>query len=163
VTGVARAVVSLERIVVPVADDGDAVATAAALSPYLEDVRRVTVVHVIEKGGGAADKAPMEKRQRDARRFLSALETRIEDEVAVETRIEFGTDVADTIVETAIETNSETIVYRPRGGNRLTRFLSGDTGLRLLTEADLPVVSITSGDGARRSARRTRDDSMEAG
>jgi nucleotide-binding universal stress UspA family protein len=161
--GVARAVVSLERVVVPVADDEDAVATAAALSPYLEEIRCVTVVHVIEKGSGAADKAPMEKRQRDARRFLSTLETRLEEEVVVETRIEFGTGVANTIVETAVETDADTIVYRPRGGSRLTRFLSGDTGLRLLTEAALPVVSITAGDDARQSAPRTRDDSMEAG
>jgi nucleotide-binding universal stress UspA family protein len=105
----------------------------------------------------------MEKRQRDARRFLSTLETRLEEEVVVETRIEFGTDVTDTIVETAVETDADTIVYRPRGGSRLTRFLSGDTGLRLLTGAVLPVVSIAPDDCALRSAPRTRDDSMEAG
>jgi len=154
----------LERVVVPVADAGDAAATATALSPHLEDVRRVTVVHVVEKGGGAVDKAPMEKRLADASAFLSTVESRLDDEVAVETRVEFGTDVAETVVETAHDADATAIAFRPRGGSRLLRLLSGDTAARLVTDPELPVVSLHAGDGRRPDpGGRTRGNDAEVG
>lgn len=53
-----------ERIVVPVADDRDARSTCRALGRYAPYVGRpVDVVHVIEKGDGAPDKAPLELRK----------------------------------------------------------------------------------------------------
>jgi nucleotide-binding universal stress UspA family protein len=156
----------LERVVVPVANETDTTATATAISPYLDRVRRVVVVHVVEKGGGVADKAPMGKRRADAREFLSEIESRLDDEVAVETRVELGTKVAETIVETALDEDATAIAFRPRGGNRLVRFLSGDTALRLLTEPELPVVSITGQPRERAtsaSSRRPRDGDSEVG
>lgn len=151
----------LERVVVSVADERDAVATASAVASHLAGVRHVTAVHVVEKGGGVADKAPMEKRTTDASRFLSLFASRL-DEVAVETRIEFGTDVADTIVETALEVDATAIVFRPRGGNRLVRLLSGDTAVRLVTDSELPVVSLGATGGDRSSPDSpVRDDATE--
>jgi nucleotide-binding universal stress UspA family protein len=153
----------LERVVVPVADESDAVATATALTPYLDEMRHVTMVHVIEKGGGAVDKAPMEKRRADAMESLSTVESQLEGDVTVETRVAFGTSVAETILETAIDTDSQAIVFRPREGNRLVRFLSGDTAIRLVTAAEVPVISITAeAPPQTRSKGRQRDDCSEA-
>lgn len=132
----------LGRIVVPVADVDDAVATAAALSPYLDRVRHITAVHVIEKGGGVVDKAPIEKRRADAAVLLSTFEDRLNGAVTVDTRVAFGTDVVDTIVETALDVDAAAVVFHPRGGSRLTRLLSGDTAGRLVTGATLPIVSL---------------------
>jgi nucleotide-binding universal stress UspA family protein len=144
----------LERVVVPVADGRDAAATATALSQCLDEVRHVTVLHVVEKGGGVVDKAPMERRLTDATGFLSTVESGLGDEVTVETRVEFGTDVAETIVETALDAGATAIAFRPRGGSRLVRLLSGDTAIRLVTDAELPVVSLHPADGTRSSPER---------
>jgi nucleotide-binding universal stress UspA family protein len=132
----------LERVVVPVADEQDSRATAAAVSRHVDEVQSVVAVHVVEKGGGAVDKAPVGKRRADAAAFLSVVESRLDDRVAVETRLAFGTDVAETVVETALDAEATAIVFRPRGGSRLVRFLSGDTAARLVTDPELPVVSL---------------------
>jgi nucleotide-binding universal stress UspA family protein len=148
----------LERAVVPVANEADAAATATALSSYAEEIDHLTVVHVVEKGGGVVDKAPMAKRRADAAAFLSTVESRFGDEeVTVETRIEFGTNVAETVVETALDVGATAVAFRPRGGNRLVRWLSGDTTTRLLTNAELPVVSLRAeGDTAPDSSSPER-------
>ena len=138
-----------DRIVVPIADEGDVATTVTALSPYLSEIQHITVVHVIEKGGGVADKAPMEKRAADAAKFFSTFESHLDETVAVETRIEFGATVAETIIETALDTDATAIVFCPRGGNRLVRFLSGDTAARLVTDPELPVVSLRAEDATR--------------
>jgi nucleotide-binding universal stress UspA family protein len=151
----------LERVVVTVADERDAVATATALSRHLDEVQSVVAVHVIEKGGGVADKAPMAKRRADAAEILATFESRLTDAVAVETRVAFGTNVADTVVETALDADATAIAFCPRGGNRLLRFLSGDTAARLVTAPVLPVVSLTAGSDALSSEPRTRDSDTE--
>lgn len=133
-----------DRIVVPVADADDVATTVTALSPYLSEIQHITVVHVIEKGGGVADKAPMEKRTADAATFFSTFESHLDETVAVETRIEFGTTVAETIIATALDTDATAIVFCPRGGNRLVRFLSGDTAARLVSGSGVPVVSLNA-------------------
>ena len=147
---------------VPVADADDAAATADALRPHLDAVERLTVVHIVQKAGGAVDKAPLAKRRADATRFLSTLETRLEDhEVAVETAVTFGTDVAETVVQTATDVDATAVAFRPRGGSRLVRWLSGDTAVRLVSNPELPVVALpTSGpdrtvEATRGSAERT--------
>lgn len=154
----------LDRIVVPVAGERDAAATATALTPYLESIQHVTAVHVIEKGGGVVDKAPMEKRRADAKAYLSAVESRLGDEVELETRIVFGTDVAETIVETALEVDATAIAFHPRGSNRLIRFLSGDTAARLVGDSRIPIVSIHAMDEFHSPAvrGRTHSDGTEA-
>ncbi|MUV58574.1 universal stress protein [Halogeometricum sp. CBA1124] len=152
----------LERVVVPVADERDAVATVTALSRHLDDVQSVVAVHVIEKGGGVADKAPMAKRKADAAEILAAVESRLGDAVTVETRVAFGTNVADTIVETALDADATAIAFCPRGGNRLVRFLSGDTAARLVSAPALPVVSLTAGRDTRSPPdARTRESDTE--
>lgn len=132
----------LDHVVAPVASEDDATATASALVPHLPEIERITAVHVVEKGGGSIDKAPMEKRRDDGRAFLAILEEMLDDQVAVDARIEFGTDVTGTIVDTAREVDATAIAFRPRGGSRILRLLSGDTATRLVTEPALPVISL---------------------
>ncbi len=143
----------LERVVVPVADEQDSRATAAAVSRQLDGVESVVAVHVVEKGGGAVDKAPVEQRRADAAAFLSVVESRLDDRVTVETRVAFGTDVAETVVETALDAEATAIAFRPRGGSRLVRFLSGDTAARLVTDPELPVVSLGAGNAVGSAPR----------
>ncbi|MFB6282598.1 MAG: hypothetical protein ABEK59_01505 [Halobacteria archaeon] len=53
-----------QRVIVPVANKDDAAATTAALAPYVKSAGGVVVaVHVIEKAGGAPDKASVEQRE----------------------------------------------------------------------------------------------------
>ncbi|WP_136603519.1 universal stress protein [Salinigranum halophilum] len=154
----------LDHVVVPVADETDAAVTATALTPHMSDIQRITVVHVIENGSGVVDKAPIEKRQTDARAFFSAVESRLGDEVVVERRLEFGTNVAETIVDVALDVSATAIAFRPRGGNRLARLLSGDTAARLLTDPKLPVVSLHAVDEACLSTNdRKRASGTEVG
>lgn len=133
-----------EHVVVPVASEPDADATCAALAPYLADLERVTAVHAIEKAGGAPDKAPMEKRRSDAAEFLAVVESRLASDVAVDTETVFGTDVVDALFDAALDANADAVVFRPRGGSRIVRLLSGDTATRLVTHPPIPVVSLPS-------------------
>lgn len=136
-----------DHVAVPVATEADAEATSAALAPYLSTVERVTAVHVIEKGGGAPDKAPLEKRQSDAAEFLAVVESRLGADVAVDTDIVYGTDVADALFDAATDVGADAIAFRARGGSRLVRLLSGDTATRLVTDPRLPVVSLPDREG----------------
>ncbi|AUV84117.1 universal stress protein (plasmid) [Salinigranum rubrum] len=134
--------VVLRHVAVPVANDEDVVETAAALEPYLDEIHRATLIHVIETRPGAVNKAPMEKRRDDAREFLSVFESRLDGRVIVDTRIVFGADVAETIVETADAVEATVIIFRSRGSGRLARLLTGNTTARLVNDPELPVLSL---------------------
>ncbi|MDS0295391.1 universal stress protein [Halogeometricum luteum] len=153
-----------DHLLVPVADERDAVATADALTPHLEAVDRITAVHVVQKAGGAVDKAPLVKRQQDGIELLAAVERALWDEdVVVRTRIAYGRNVAATIVDAALETDATAIAFRSRGGNRLVRWLSGDTAVRLVSNPDIPVVSLGTSDGSTTGAapnNRARGDEV---
>lgn len=132
----------LDHVLVPVASEDDAKATCEALESFLGDIERVTAVHVIEKAGGAPDKAPLEKRRADAAEFLAIVDTSLSDDVAVDTQIAYGTDVVTTLFEVAEEADATAFAFRPRGGSRFVRLLTGDTATKLVTEAEIPVVSL---------------------
>lgn len=137
-----RRMTLLGHVVVPVASEGDARATASALEPHLQEIEHVTAIHVVEKGGGTIDKAPMEKRRDDGRASLEIFEEMLDASLPVDTRVEFGTDVSETIVDTATAVDATAIAFRPRGGSRIMRLLSGDTTTKLVTEPTLPVISL---------------------
>ncbi|WP_256545378.1 universal stress protein [Halobellus inordinatus] len=135
------------RPLVPVSNDADAARTAAAVFPYLAAVDgRATVVHVIEKAGGAPDKAPLEQREELAEElFADVREAAADAGVDVETELLYGTDVAETILDAARETDATAIVFAHRGGRAWWNLFSGDVRETLTTESDVPVVVFPEG------------------
>jgi nucleotide-binding universal stress UspA family protein len=124
-----------ERVVLPVASPEDARATCAAVEPYLTG--EAVAIHVIEKAGGAPDKAGVEQREEFAAETFEAVRDCLG---GVETEIRYGTDVAETIFEAASDHDASAIVITPRGGSRWLRLLTGDVALDIVTETDRPVV-----------------------
>ena len=125
------------HLVVPVVTEADARVTADALADY--EVDRITVVHVIEKGEGVPDKLPVDEAERRAADAFAAFRAVIPD---VDEETVYRRDVVAGIVETAARVEASAIAFRPRGGSRLVQFLSGDTALKLVTNADRPVIAL---------------------
>lgn len=129
----------LSDILVPVANEADARATAEALLPY--SPTKITVLHVVEKGGGAPDKTPVEQSESIAEAAFAAFHETFPD---AETEITYRADLVDGIIDVANEREASAIVFRPRGGSRIVQLLSGDRSLKLITDADRPVISLPS-------------------
>jgi len=129
------------RSIVPVASEDDAAETAVALTPYVDADSTVIAVHVVEKAGGALDKASVEQRELAAEAVFDAFTDRLGDAAgAVETQIHYGTDVARTIVDAAHDSDATAIVFTPREGGRWAQLLSGDVSQKLLDTSDIPVL-----------------------
>ncbi|MEF8777032.1 MAG: universal stress protein [Haloarculaceae archaeon] len=126
-----------ERILLPVVSESDAKATARSVTRYLGPVDRIVAVHVIEKAGGAPDKAGVEQREAYAGAVFEVVREALDN---VETDLRFDTDVNDAIFAAAAEHGATAIVFTPRGGSRWLRLLTGDVTLNLVTETDRPVV-----------------------
>ena len=138
-----------QHVLVPVASPDDARTTLRTLVPYLERANgEIVVVNVIEKAGGAPDKASVEQLEQHARKiFAEVLEGLEGTDIPLETRILYGTDVAETIVEAANDEGASAIVFTPRGGNRWLKLLLGDVTSTLIAESDLPIVVLPDRDG----------------
>lgn len=126
----------------PIASEEDARSTCRVALPRIADVDgRVTVVHVVEKAGGAMDKAGVEQRELAAEEMFDAVREMADDlGVPVDAKVVYGTDVPEAIFEAAADVDASAIVFTPRGGSRWLRLLTGDTALSLVTETDRPVV-----------------------
>lgn len=131
----------LGHVLLPVANEEDAAESALALAPY--DPERVTVVHVVEKGGGAPDKTPVEHSESVADKSFSVARQTFPD---AGTKTVYETDVTDGIFRAADASDVTAIAFRPRGGNRLVQFLAGDISMDLITEAPVPVVALPDPD-----------------
>ncbi|WP_123624105.1 universal stress protein [Halorubrum sp. CSM-61] len=127
----------LGHVLLPVANEGDALETAMALEPY--DPERVTALHVVEKGGGVPDKTPVEQSEELADESYAAVRTVFPD---VHEHTAYARNVVDAILDAADEVDASAIVYRSRGGNRLMQFLSGDLSAKLVTKATVPVIAL---------------------
>jgi nucleotide-binding universal stress UspA family protein len=142
------------RPVVPVANEDDAEATAAAVLPHAAAVGgRPVFLHVVEKAGGAPDKASVEQREDLADEMFERLEAAAaEAGVDAETELRYGTDVAETVFETAREVGATSIAFTPRDGSKWWDLFSSDVRDSLVTESDLPVVVLpdaSEGDPTR--------------
>jgi nucleotide-binding universal stress UspA family protein len=127
----------LAHVLLPVANEEDALATAAALEPYRPE--RVTALHVVEKGGGVPDKTPVEQSEELAEETYAAVRTVFPD---AGEHTAYARDVVSAIHEAADEVGASAIAYRSRGGSRIMQFLSGDLSLKLVTDADRPVIAL---------------------
>ncbi|GAB3690362.1 hypothetical protein GCM10028857_26670 [Salinarchaeum chitinilyticum] len=138
--------ITADTVLVPLASEDDAATTAAALSAAIDAEGRIVLLHVIEKAGGAPDKASVEQRELRAEEIFEAARDHLAaDGRTVETEIRYGTDVADTIGATAEDLDADLIAFSPREAGRLTRLLTGDTSLDLLTDAPVPLVVLPDG------------------
>jgi nucleotide-binding universal stress UspA family protein len=127
----------LGHVLLPVANEADALATATALERY--QPAHVTALHVVEKGGGVPDKTPVGQSEELAEECYTAVQTVFPD---ADTHTAYARDVVEAIFDAAEEVGASAIAYRSRGGSRLVQFLSGDKSLRLVTAADRPVIAL---------------------
>ena len=133
----------LANVLLPVANEDDALATASALEPYGPD--HVTTLHVVEKGGGVPDKTPVEQSEQVAAECYAAVRSVFPD---AGEHTAYAHDVVEAIFDAAGEIDASAVAYRARGGNRLLQFLSGDRSLKLITKADRPVIALPADEDA---------------
>ncbi|WP_255171010.1 universal stress protein [Natrononativus amylolyticus] len=138
---------SAQRILVPVANETDAKTTCEAIERSFSTDTSLHTVHVIEKGGGAPDKAPLEARQEQAQAIFDFVTGSLESAgFEVTTEIRYGTDVIDEILAAAEETAADAIAFVPREGSRLTRFLTGNKTKSLIDSDRVPVIVLPNPD-----------------
>ncbi|MFC7202351.1 universal stress protein [Haloferax namakaokahaiae] len=136
------------RPLLPIANEADATATCRAAFPHIAGQHgQATVVHVIEKAGGAPDKAGVEQREELADEVFDIV-ARIADEFGldVKTELRFATDVAEEILDVADETDATAIVFSPREGRGWWDLFSGDVRKHLVHNDERPVVVLPGSD-----------------
>ncbi|AJF26953.1 universal stress protein [Haloarcula sp. KBTZ06] len=131
----------LAHVLLPVANEDDGLTTATALEPY--EPEQVTALHVVEKGEGVPDKTPVEQSEELAAESYAAVRTVFPD---ADDRTAYARDVVEAIFDVAEEVEASAIAYRSRGGGRLMQFLSGDLSLKLVTNAEVPVIALPQAD-----------------
>lgn len=127
----------LAHVLLPVANEEDALKTAMALEPYRPE--HVTALHVVEKGAGVPDKTPVEQSEELAAESYSAVRRVFP---GADDHTAYARDVVGAIFAAADDVDASAIAYRSRGGNRIMQFLSGDLSLKLVTNADRPVIAL---------------------
>jgi nucleotide-binding universal stress UspA family protein len=139
---------TFDRVLVPIASEQDAESTCEALLEYLpENGAQVHVVHVIEKAGGAPDKASVSQREERAERIFEHCRSVLgETAISLETEILYGTSVAETLLDHAQSIDASAVVFTPRGASRWVKLLTGSVTENLLTGTDRPIVVLPQED-----------------
>ena len=101
----------LAHVLLPVAHEADAEATARALEPY--GPTHVTALHVVEKGGGVPDKTPVEQSEALAAESYAAVRSVFP---GADSHTAYGRDVAATIFDAADEVDASAIATAPAAG-----------------------------------------------
>ncbi|OYR98246.1 universal stress protein, partial [Halorubrum sp. E3] len=91
----------LGHVLLPVAHEEDALATARALEPYGPE--RVTALHVVEKGEGVPDKTPVEQSEELAAESYDAVRTVFPD---ADEHTAYARDIVDAIFDAADEVDA---------------------------------------------------------
>jgi nucleotide-binding universal stress UspA family protein len=132
-----------ETVVVPVASPDDATTTAEALVPHLGDAERLVFVYVVEKAGGAPDKASVEQREEYAAEVFEAAQEAL-DEAGVDTetdgRVVYGTSVPGAVFDLCDEIDASSVALVPRPTSRLLGLLVGDRMDAFVQDNNVPVV-----------------------
>lgn len=97
----------LQHVLVPVAHAEDAQQTARALAPYAP--KHVTVIHVVEKGGGVPDKTPVVQSEEIAEAAFAAVRETFPE---ADDYTAYGRDVVGAIFQAADEVGASAIAYR---------------------------------------------------
>ena len=135
-----------DRILLPLASITDAQRTVEALiAVYADADYRPLVIpmHIIEKGDGSIDRLPVNAQKGQAAElFTYAIEELEAAGFEVAPALFYGSNVVDTIIEAATDDGASAIVFLPREGGRLSRFLTGDRPTRLIMESPIPVITL---------------------
>lgn len=131
----------LAHVPVPVAHEKDARKTAEALKPYNPD--QVTALHVVEKGMGVPDKTPVEQSEELAEESYAAVRKVFPE---ADDHTAYARDIVGAVFDAAAEVDASAIAYRSRGGGRIMQFLSGDLSIKLVTQAERPVIALPRTD-----------------
>lgn len=132
-------------VLIPIANEANAERTCEAVLANIDssDPPTMTVVHVIEKAGGAPDKAPLEARQNQADEIFRIVDQCFADAgFDIDTRVAYGTDVVESLINAVEDIDATAIVFVPRESGRLARFLTGNLSSRLVQESPVPVLSL---------------------
>jgi len=131
-----------DRPLIPVASEDDARVIRDTILPYLAEASStVILVHVIKHTEGGIDPSPIEFQEEEAERLFD-IATEGHDELEPETQYAYGRNVAESILETARETGASVITVSPRRRGLFMRLLTGETARPLMTNSDVPVLSV---------------------
>ena len=140
--------ITADVVVVPLAGEDDAHDTCMTLREYLDTETTVVVVHVIEKAGGAPDKASVEQLEERAEKIFTIARHHLDGSgLDVESDVLYGTDVADTILEAVADADADLVAFSPREASRLARLLTGNVAMDLITSTDRPTLVVPT-DGS---------------
>ena len=132
----------LESVVVPIAGPVDATETARSLQPHVPSGATVQPVHVVEKGGGAPDKASVTHMEEYAEEVFEEFRDEFAaDDVDLDCTILYGRSVVGAVLQHATETDASSIAFTPRGGSWWRRVLTGDKTRKFVNRSDIPVLT----------------------
>ncbi|NGM70569.1 universal stress protein [Natronolimnobius sp. AArcel1] len=131
----------LKRILVPVANEDDAYTTCHGIKNHLDGCTELHAIHIIKKGGGAPDKAPIDLRREQAEALFEILETELADTACeLSTELRYGTNVLTEIIAAAEENDATAIAFTPRSSGRITKVLTGNKTQKLVSKNHVPVI-----------------------